>query len=84
MILISQKKIKNREKAKNQREENKIDTSNNNHIQPISLYSKYGLNNCDSHVDFMVGNKDLNITGITCDNKEIPIFINGNFTEEFN
>ena len=36
---------KNREKAKNQREENKIDTNNNNHIQPISLYSKYGPSN---------------------------------------
>ena len=48
------------------------------------LFDKYNLNKCDSHTDFMIGNKDLNITGITHDNKEIPIFINGNFTEEFN
>lgn len=48
------------------------------------LFNEYHLNKCDSHVDFMVGNKDLNITGITHDNKEIPILVNGNFTEEFN
>ena len=42
------------------------------------------MNNSDSHVDFMIGTKDLNIKGITHDNKEIDIFINGNFTEEFN
>ena len=32
----------------------------------------------------MIGTKDLNITGITKDQKEVAIFINGNFTEEFN
>ena len=48
------------------------------------LFKEHNLNKCDSHVDFMVGNKDMNITGITEDNREIPIFINGNFTEEFN
>ena len=48
------------------------------------LFNEHNLNKCDSHVDFMVGNKDMNITGITEDNREIPIFINGNFTEEFN
>lgn len=48
------------------------------------LFNKYNMNNSDSHVDFMVGTKDLNIKGITHDNKEIDIFINGNFTEEFN
>lgn len=47
------------------------------------LFNEYNLNKCDSHVDFMVGTKDLNIMGITSDNKEIPIFINGNFVEEF-
>lgn len=47
------------------------------------LFDEYHLNKCDSHVDFMIGTKDLNITGITKDNKEIPIFINGNFTDEF-
>lgn len=48
------------------------------------LQEKYNLNKCDSHVDFMIGTKDLNITGITKDKKEIVIFKNGNFTEEFN
>ena len=47
------------------------------------LFEKYNMNNSDSHVDFMIGTKDLNIKGITHDNKEIDIFINGNFTEEF-
>ena len=44
---------------------------------------KLGLNKCDNHVDFMIGTKDLSITGITHDNKEIIIFENGNFTVEF-
>ena len=48
------------------------------------LFTEHNLNKCDSHVDFMVGNKDMNITGITEDRKEIPIFIDGNFSEEFN
>lgn len=48
------------------------------------LFEKYNMNNSESHVDFMIGTKDLNIKGITHDNKEIDIFINGNFTEEFN
>lgn len=44
---------------------------------------KLGLNKCDNHVDFMIGTKDLNIVGITKDNKEVQIFGNGNFTSEF-
>ena len=48
------------------------------------LFNEHNLNKCDSHVDFMVGNKDMNITGITEDGKEVPIFIKGNFSEEFN
>lgn len=48
-----------------------------------ALQKEYKLNKCDSHVDFMIGTKDLNITGITEDKKEVSIFINGNFTEEF-
>lgn len=49
-----------------------------------NLFKNYNMNKCDSHVDFMIGTKDLNIKGITHDNKEIDIFVNGNFTEEFN
>ena len=48
------------------------------------LFEEYNLNKCDSHVDFMVGNKDMNITGITEDGREVPIFVDGNFAEEFN
>ena len=47
------------------------------------LFNEYHLNKCDSHVDFMVGTKDMNIIGITEDGKQIPIFVDGNFTEEF-
>lgn len=47
------------------------------------LFNEYHLNKCDSHVDFMVGTEDMSITGITEDGKQVPIFINGNFTEEF-
>ena len=43
-----------------------------------------GLNKCDSHIDFMIGTKDLNIIGITKDKKEVEIFKSGNFSEEFN
>ena len=44
---------------------------------------KLGLNKCDSHVDFMIGTKDLNIKGITKDGKEIDIFVDGNFSNIF-
>ena len=48
------------------------------------LLKESHLNKSDSHVDFMIGNKDLSITGITKEGVEVPIFKNGNFTEEFN
>lgn len=48
-----------------------------------TLFKEHNLNKSDSHVDFMIGNKDLNITGITTTGEEVPIFVNGNFTEEF-
>ena len=44
---------------------------------------KQGINSCTNHVDFMIGTKDLNITGITKEGKEIPIFKDGNFSELF-
>jgi len=40
----------------------------------------HGLNWSINHVDFMVGTKDLLIVGKTHDGKEIPVFIDGNFT----
>ena len=38
-----------------------------------------GLNQSLTHVDFMVGTKDLSITGVTRDGREIPVFTDGNF-----
>lgn len=38
-----------------------------------------GLNQSITHVDFMVGTRDLSIAGITHDGREIPVFVNGNF-----
>ncbi len=52
-------------------------------IPKDTLLEEYHLNKCDSHVDFMIGNEDMNITGITKDGKEVPIFIHGNFSKEF-
>lgn len=45
--------------------------------------STYKLNDCQNHVDFMIGTEDLTVTGITEDKREIPIFVDGNFTDEF-
>ncbi|MDO4543944.1 MAG: aminopeptidase [Clostridia bacterium] len=38
-----------------------------------------GLNDSITHVDFMVGTKDLSIVGLTHDGKEITVFEDGNF-----
>ncbi|MGI5958657.1 MAG: aminopeptidase [Massiliimalia sp.] len=38
-----------------------------------------GINDSDNHIDFMIGTKDLTITGITKDGKEIPVFKDGNW-----
>lgn len=38
-----------------------------------------GVNFSITHVDFMVGSEDLEITGITHDGREVPVFVNGNF-----
>ncbi|HEY8389815.1 MAG TPA: aminopeptidase [Clostridia bacterium] len=43
---------------------------------------KAGINESLQHVDFMIGTKDLEITGITQDGKEIKFFKNGNFDIE--
>ena len=56
---------------------------NGPNISKEVLFNEYNMNKCDSHVDFMVGTKELNITGITKEGKEVPIFINGNFSKEF-
>ena len=38
-----------------------------------------GLNQSMTHVDFMVGTRDLSIVGTTQDGREIPVFVDGNF-----
>ena len=38
-----------------------------------------GLNESMIHVDFMIGTKDLEIIGVTHDNKEIVVFKEGNW-----
>ena len=53
----------------------------------IKEYDKYtieelramGINDSGIHVDFMIGTKDLSITGYTRDGKTIQIFKNGNW-----
>ncbi len=40
---------------------------------------KFGYNKSMAHVDFMFGSSDMEITGITKDGKEVPVFKNGNF-----
>ncbi|TGE35083.1 aminopeptidase [Desulfosporosinus fructosivorans] len=41
--------------------------------------AKLGVNESLVHVDFMIGTSDLEILGITTDNREIAVFKNGNF-----
>ena len=38
-----------------------------------------GVNMSITHVDFMIGSADLEITGVTQDGREVPVFRNGNF-----
>ena len=42
-----------------------------------------GLNDSITHVDFMVGTRDLSIVGTTRDGREVAIFENGNFADGF-
>lgn len=39
----------------------------------------FGINKSLSHVDFMIGSKDMNIIGITEDDKEVQIFKDGDW-----
>ena len=38
-----------------------------------------GLNDSNTHVDFMIGTSDLSIIGTTKDGREVPVFVNGSF-----
>ncbi|MCL2698704.1 MAG: aminopeptidase [Defluviitaleaceae bacterium] len=44
---------------------------------------RLGLNNSDSHVDFMIGSADMKVTGFTQDWKEIAVMKDGKFTDSF-
>ncbi len=57
---------------------NAIDTFKDNVSKEVKLAR--GMNESITHVDFMVGTKDLSIVGFTADGKEINVFKNGNFT----
>lgn len=46
---------------------------------PIKDLEEKGYNNSLAHVDFMFGSSDLEIVGITQDNKEVQVFKKGNF-----
>ena len=51
----------------------------NGYEMSLDELKEKGYNSSMIHVDFMFGSKDMNITGITKDGKEIKIFKNGNF-----
>jgi len=40
---------------------------------------KLGVNNSMIHVDFMIGSKDMSITGVTKDGKRVAVFKDGNW-----
>ncbi len=42
---------------------------------------KYEINQSLKHVDFMIGTQDLEIVGTTKDGREVPVFVQGNFTD---
>lgn len=46
---------------------------------PIAELEKRGYNNSFNHVDFMFGNEDMEITGVTKDGKSVKVFEKGNF-----
>ena len=39
----------------------------------------YGINTSLTHVDFMIGSSDMNITGVKENGEEVAIFVNGNW-----
>ena len=57
----------------------------NNCLENYENYSveeceKLGINSSMIHVDFMIGSKDMLITGVTKDGKRVVIFKNGNWS----
>ncbi len=56
-----------------------VNLKNGNNLSEEELLAA-GANDSLVHEDFMVGTPDLTITGITSDGKEIPVFVQGNFS----
>lgn len=54
------------------------------HLRKLSKEQliKRGVNCSNIHIDFMVGNKDLNIVATTRDGKKVQIFKNGNWAKK--
>lgn len=42
----------------------------------------HGVNTSSTHVDFMIGTDDMDITGVRSDGTEVPVFINGQWSWE--
>jgi len=56
----------------------------NNCLENYENYSveeceELGINSSMIHVDFMIGSKDMSITGVTKDGNRVVIFRNGNW-----
>ncbi len=56
----------------------------NNCLEGFENYSyeqckELGINDSMIHVDFMIGSRDLEITGVTKDGKRVPVFKNGDW-----
>ena len=43
---------------------------------------EHGVNTSSTHVDFMIGTDDLDVTGICEDGTEVPVFVNGQWSWE--
>ena len=43
---------------------------------------EHGVNSSATHVDFMIGTDDLDVTGISADGTETPVFVNGQWSWE--
>ena len=45
-------------------------------------FAALGVNDSSVHVDFMIGAEDLCVTGVTRDGRRVPVFTDGNWSEE--
>lgn len=51
----------------------------NGFLPELPKESGWTSNHSSKHIDFMVGTPDMNITGVTDDGTEYPVFVNGDF-----